>query len=50
MKKVNSRYLDFFDRNGSKMIYEKYGMSEVESIRAFLTSETYKMLLMILMT
>ena len=44
MKKTNSRYLDFFDRNVSKMICEKYGMSEMESIRSFLTSETYEML------
>lgn len=44
MKKTNSRYLDFLDRNVSKMICEKYGMSELDSIRSFLTSETYKML------
>ena len=40
MKKTNSRYLDFFDRNVSKMVCEKYGMSEVDSIRSFLTFET----------
>jgi len=45
MKKTNVRYLDFFDRNVSKMICEKYAIPEMESIRLFLMSETYKMLL-----
>lgn len=44
MKKTNARYLDFFDRHVSKMIYDKYGIPEIESIRTFLSSETYKML------
>lgn len=44
MTKTKSRYLDFFDRHVSKMICDKYGLSEMESIRLFITSETYKLL------
>lgn len=44
MKKTNSQYLDFFDRRVSKMICDKYGMSEIEAIRTFLFSETSQML------
>ena len=44
MKKTNARYLDFFYRNVSQMILEKYGMSEIEAIRSFINSETYKLL------
>jgi hypothetical protein len=43
--KVDERTLDFYDRNVSQLIIEKYGMDERKALRAFLESETYEMLL-----
>jgi len=40
----DARMLDFFDRHVSQMIAEKYGLDEKQAIRAFLESETYRML------
>lgn len=41
----DARMLDFFDRHVSRMISEKYGLDERSAIRAFLESETYRMLI-----
>ena len=41
----DARMLDFFDRHVSRMISEKYGLDERNAIRAFLESETYRMLI-----
>lgn len=40
----DARMLVFFDRHVSQMIAEKYGLDEKQAIRAFLESETYRML------
>lgn len=40
----DARMLDFYDRHVSQMIAEKYGLDEKLAIRAFLESETYRML------
>ncbi len=44
MNRVNSRTLDFFDRQVSSLIVQKYGLSDRAALRSFLESETYKML------
>lgn len=36
--------LDYYDREVSKMINQKYGFSMMDSYKKFLMSETYKML------
>ena len=41
----DARMLDFYDRHVSRMISEKYGLDERSAIRAFLESETYRMLI-----
>ena len=41
----DARMLDYFDRHVSRMISEKYGLDERGAIRAFLESETYRMLI-----
>ena len=41
----DARMLDYFDRHVSRMISEKYGLDERSAIRAFLESETYRMLI-----
>lgn len=45
MMKVDARTADFFDRHVVRMIIEKYGLNEMEAIRAFLESKTYQMLM-----
>ncbi len=45
MTKVNARTLDFFDRQVTYLIIEKYGLTEMEAIRMFIKSETYQMLI-----
>lgn len=45
MTKVGARTMDFFDRYVSRMISEKYGFDEMDAIRTFINSETYKMLI-----
>jgi hypothetical protein len=45
MNTIPVRTLDFFDRHVSYLISEKYGMQNIEAIRSFLSSETYKMLI-----
>ncbi len=42
----DARMLDYYDRHVSRMISEKYGLDERSAIRAFLESETYRMLIM----
>ncbi len=41
----DARILDYYDRHVSRMISEKYGLDERSAIRAFLESETYRMLI-----
>jgi len=41
----DARTIDFYDRHVSQMIAEKYGFDEMKAIRAFLESETYRMLI-----
>ena len=41
----DARMLDYYDRHVSRMISEKYGLDERSAIRAFLESETYRMLI-----
>ena len=41
----DARMIDFYDRHVSKLIAEKYGFDEKKAIRAFLESETYRMLI-----
>ena len=41
----DARMIDFYDRHVSQMISEKYGLDDKTAIRAFLESETYKMLI-----
>ena len=41
----DARMIDFYDRHVSRMISEKYGIDERSAIRAFLESETYRMLI-----
>lgn len=43
MTRVNTRTIDFFDRQVTKQIKEKYGFDDLAAIRSFLKSETYKM-------
>lgn len=43
--KVDVRTRDFYDRQLSELIVSKYGFSAKDAIRAFLSSETFKMLL-----
>jgi hypothetical protein len=42
---VNPRTLDFFDRYIMRMIIEKYGFDEMKTMRSFINSETYQMLI-----
>lgn len=44
MTKVPARTMDFFDRQVTLQIIEKYGLDEMVAVRAFIESETYKML------
>ncbi|MBO4758748.1 MAG: hypothetical protein J5505_01680 [Spirochaetaceae bacterium] len=44
MNRVDSRILDFFDRQVSSLIMQKYGFNDREALRSFIESETYKML------
>ena len=41
----DARTIDFSDRHVTQMISEKYGLDEKTAIRAFLESETYRMLI-----
>lgn len=45
MSQVDARKLDFYDRQVSQLIIEKYGVGEREAVRSFIESETYQMLL-----
>jgi len=45
MSKPDVRFLDFFDRNVTRRIVEKYGLNEKMALRSFIMSETYQMLL-----
>lgn len=43
--KLNARKIDFYDRQVTELIIEKYGMIDREAIREFIESETYQMLI-----
>jgi hypothetical protein len=45
MKTIGAGILDFYDRQVSQMIIDKYGFEERKALRAFLESETYELLL-----
>ncbi|WP_146551566.1 MULTISPECIES: hypothetical protein [Rummeliibacillus] len=45
MTKIPARTIDFFDRQVTQLMIEKYGFNDMEAIRSFLKSETYKMLI-----
>ena len=47
MNRIDTRTLDFFDRNVVSLIIEKYEMNDKEALYNFINSETYKMLLTI---
>lgn len=44
MTRLQSHSLDHYNKTVISRIIEKYGMSEMDAARAFLTSETHKML------
>lgn len=44
MNRISARTLDFFDRQVTKAIAEKYGLNEISAIKSFIQSETYQML------
>lgn len=44
MNRISARTLDFFDRQVTQAIGEKYGLSEISAIKSFIQSETYQML------
>lgn len=44
MTRMPSHSLDYYNRSVIKRIIDKYGMSEMDAARAFLTSETHRML------
>lgn len=43
--KPTVRKLDFYDRQISQLIAGKYGLNDLDAVRAFIESETYRMLL-----
>ncbi|HCC37424.1 MAG TPA: hypothetical protein DEQ14_07300 [Treponema sp.] len=45
MTKIPARTIDFFDRQVTRLIIEKYGFDDMTAIRSFLESETYQMLI-----
>lgn len=45
MTEITSRTKDFYDRHVTRLMIEKYGLSEMEAIRSFIESETYQMLI-----
>lgn len=44
MKRLHPDIIDHYNRHVVSMIMEKYGMSEMDAFRAFVISETHKML------
>jgi len=44
MTRMPSFSLDYYDKHVVQRIIDKYAMSEMEAVRAFLTSETHAML------
>lgn len=44
MKKTSAEVLDYYDEEVIKLLTEKYGLSQLEALRRFLSSETYAML------
>ena len=44
MKNTSVEILDYYDEEVIKMITEKYGFEQMQALRIFLNSETYKLL------
>lgn len=44
MNEIPARTMDFFDRHVTELIKSKYGLADMDAIRAFIGSETYRML------
>lgn len=44
MTRIPCFCLDYYDKNVTRMIMEKYGMDQMNATRAFLSSETHAML------
>lgn len=44
MNRVAAEVLDYYDKEVSNMIHEKYGYSHLKAIELFVTSETHEML------
>ena len=44
MTRTSVREFDYYDREVTKLIVDKYAMSYMEALRRFLASETYAML------
>ena len=44
MTRMPGAVLDFYDKQVAEMIKEKYGFAPMQSLRMFVTSETYNML------
>lgn len=44
MKRMSPEVLDYYDEELVVRISEKYGLKQLDALRAFLSSETYKML------
>ena len=44
MKRLEPEIIDYYNTEVLKIILEKYGMTPLEALRAFVCSETHKML------
>lgn len=44
MNKIEYVVLDYYNRHVIELIIEKYGMTEMDAVRAFITSKTHRML------
>lgn len=44
MNKIENVSLDYYNKKVISRIMEKYGMSQMDAARAFLTSETHRMM------
>ena len=45
MEKIPVRTRDFFDRQVTRLIVEKYGLEDMSAVRSFIESKTYAMLI-----
>ena len=44
MNRIPNSSLDYYDKSVVQRIVDKYGMKPMDAVRAFLTSETHRML------